>query len=96
VGCSAFALWRTSGHLLVPRLLILTLTIAALAAVSAQKPAWQLGVVAAGLAAIAVFERHGPALDQNHQQRVASVSHASGGDRAERPESDRGRDDRTT
>jgi low temperature requirement protein LtrA len=60
VGCSAFAFWRTSGQVLVPRLVILVLTIAALAAVSARKPAWQLAVVATGLAAIAVAERRGP------------------------------------
>jgi hypothetical protein len=45
----------------VPRLAILVVTIAALAAVSARMPAVQLAVVATGLAAIAVVERHGPA-----------------------------------
>jgi low temperature requirement protein LtrA len=61
VGCSAFAYWRTTGRVLVPRLAILVVTVATLAAVSGQTPAWQLAVVATGLAAIAVVERRGPA-----------------------------------
>jgi hypothetical protein len=61
VGCSAFAYWRTGGGVLVPRLVLLVVTVAALAAVSSLAPAWQLGVVAAGLLGIALVERKGPA-----------------------------------
>ena len=60
VGCSAFAYWRTGGVVLVPRLVVLALTIPALAAVSSLAPAWQLGTVAAGLLVIVLVERDGP------------------------------------
>ena len=53
VASSAFALWRVSGELLVPRLVILVVTMAVLALVSSSSAAWQLGIVALGLGAIA-------------------------------------------
>jgi low temperature requirement protein LtrA len=61
VGCSALAYWRTTGRLLVPRLVMLLITLAALAVVADRAPSWQLAVVAIGLAAIAAVERNGPA-----------------------------------
>jgi low temperature requirement protein LtrA len=59
VGCSAFALWRTCGTVLVPRLAILAVTLGALALVSSWEPAWQLAVVAAGLLVIVLVEGTG-------------------------------------
>jgi low temperature requirement protein LtrA len=61
VGFSAFALYLVSGVVLVPRLVVLAVTMLALAAVSSQAPVWQLAVVAAGLLVIVVIERRGPA-----------------------------------
>jgi low temperature requirement protein LtrA len=60
VGCSALAYWRASGVVLVARLVVLAATAVALVAVSSLLPGWQLGVVALGLLAIVVLERHGP------------------------------------
>ncbi len=59
VGMSAFASWRTSGRILVSRLVTLGCTLAALALVSNQKPVWQLTTVALGLLVIVVLERPG-------------------------------------
>ena len=56
VASSAFALWRVSRELLVPRLVILVVTVAVPALVSSRGAAWQLGVVALGLGAIAGVE----------------------------------------
>ena len=60
VGCSAFAYWRTSGRVLIARLLLLLLTMVALVAVSSLVPAWQLGVIALGLLGIVLVEGTGP------------------------------------
>lgn len=60
VGCSALAYWRTCGVVLVPRLVLLVVTLGALAAVSSLVPGWQLGVVACGVLAIVLVERTGP------------------------------------
>jgi low temperature requirement protein LtrA len=60
VGCSALAYWRTCGVLLASRLVLLLVTVGALAAVSSLTPAWQLGVVALGLLAIVLVEGAGP------------------------------------
>jgi hypothetical protein len=60
VGCSALVYWRTSGVVLVARIVVLAVIVAVLAAVSSQAPAWQLATVAAGLLVIVVMERHGP------------------------------------
>ncbi|HUV11297.1 MAG TPA: low temperature requirement protein A [Acidimicrobiia bacterium] len=56
VAASAFALWRTTGVVLAPRLGILALTMAALAIVSSDEAVWQLGVVALGLFLIVLVE----------------------------------------
>ena len=61
VGFSAFAPTGVGGVVLVPRLVVLAVTMLALAAVSSQAPVWQLAVVAAGLLVIVVIERRGPA-----------------------------------
>jgi low temperature requirement protein LtrA len=60
VGFSAFAYWRACGRVLVPRLALLAVTTGALALVSSWDPAWQLGVVAAGLLVIVLAEGAGP------------------------------------
>jgi low temperature requirement protein LtrA len=65
VGCSALAYWRTCGELLVPRLVVLALTVAVLAMVSSQAPGWQLGVVAAGLLAIVLVEGTGRGVERD-------------------------------
>jgi low temperature requirement protein LtrA len=59
VTMSAFAAWRTSGRLLVSRMVTLGGTLVALALVSRQQPVWQLSTVALGLLLIVVLERPG-------------------------------------
>jgi low temperature requirement protein LtrA len=56
VGSSAFAYWRTTGRLLLPRLAIIAVTAAVVALVASAAPVWPLAVVAAGLLAIVVVE----------------------------------------
>jgi low temperature requirement protein LtrA len=60
-GSSVFVYWRASGDLLVARLVLLVVTVAALAAASSADPAIQLGIVAVGLLAIVLVEGAGPA-----------------------------------
>jgi low temperature requirement protein LtrA len=72
VGASAFAYWRTCGHLLAARLAILAVTEVALLVVSRQEPVWLLTTVAVGMLAVVVTE---------------SVTHrATAGERAIEPE----------
>jgi low temperature requirement protein LtrA len=59
VGMSAFASWRASGRVLVPRLVTLGITLVALALVANQEPVWQLSTVALGLLVIVLLERPG-------------------------------------
>jgi len=56
VVAAACSLWRASRVVLWPRLGIMALTMVALAIVSSAEPAWQLGVVAAGLLVIVLVE----------------------------------------
>ena len=56
VASSAFALWRVSREVLVPRLVILAVTMGVLALLSSSSATWQLGIVAVGLGAIAGVE----------------------------------------
>ena len=58
VGSSAFALWRTTGEVLRGRLVIVGVTVAAVALVASAAPVWPLAAVAVGLAAIVATE-HG-------------------------------------
>jgi low temperature requirement protein LtrA len=60
VGASAASYRRLSGVLLVPRLVVLAVTLALTVAVAGAHPAVPLAVVAAGLLAICVLERGGP------------------------------------
>jgi len=60
VGVAVFAYWRACRRLLVPRLVILGVTIGALAVVSGHEPLFQLGVVAIGLVAIVMIEARTP------------------------------------
>ena len=64
VGSSAFALWRTTGEVLRGRLVIVGVTVAAMALVASAAPVWPLAAVAVGLAAIVATEhgreRHEP------------------------------------
>jgi len=59
VAMSAFAVWRTGRRVVGPRLVTVAVALAALALVSAQRRAWQLGTVALGLLVIVVLERPG-------------------------------------
>ena len=56
VGASAFACWRTTGRLLVVRLVVLALIVGGVVVVADADPAWPLAVVAAGLFAIVLVE----------------------------------------
>ncbi len=56
VGASAFACWRTTGRLLVGRLVVVGLTIGAVALVADAEPVWPLAVVAVGLLVIVLIE----------------------------------------
>ena len=56
VGASAFAYWRTCGHVLGTRLAILALTEVVLVLVSGADPVWLLTVVAVGMLAIVAVE----------------------------------------
>jgi low temperature requirement protein LtrA len=59
VGSSALAHWRLHGSLLVPRLVLLAVTLVAVAALSGQRPVWPLLAVATGLAAVIAVEGPG-------------------------------------
>jgi low temperature requirement protein LtrA len=56
VAASAFAYWRTTGQLLVVRLVTVAVTIGAVALVRDADPVWPLAIVAAGLLVIVVLE----------------------------------------
>lgn len=56
VGSSALSYWRLCGALLVPRLVVLAVTLALTVAVAGAHPAVPLAVVAAGLLVICVLE----------------------------------------
>ena len=56
VGASAFAGWRTTGAVLVPRLALTALAIGGVVAVGDAHPFWPLAVVAVGLFAVVVIE----------------------------------------
>jgi low temperature requirement protein LtrA len=56
VGFSAFAYWRLSGRILMPRLALLGAMLLGLAVVAPLAPVWPLAVVAAALLAIVVIE----------------------------------------
>ncbi|HEU5302357.1 MAG TPA: low temperature requirement protein A [Acidimicrobiia bacterium] len=75
VVAAAFSLWRTSRVILWPRLGILGLTVAGLAIVSTADAVWQLGVVAVGLAIIALVEARAPCIDVSNplSERVADA-----------------------
>jgi hypothetical protein len=60
VGASALSWWRLSGHVLVARLVVLTVMAAALAVVAPLDPVWPLATVAAALVAIIVLEQARP------------------------------------
>ncbi len=57
VGASAFALWRTTGRVLVPRLIVVAVTVGVVALVSSADPVWPLAAVGAGLLTIVVLEQ---------------------------------------
>ena len=59
VGFSAFAVWRACREVLVPRLVIVVLTVGVLALVSVWEPALQLAVVAVGLLVVVLVEGAG-------------------------------------
>jgi low temperature requirement protein LtrA len=78
VGSSAFAYWRTSGHVLMPRLVILAITMAALALVSSSEPIWLLVVVAVGLLAIATTEARLGLGARSHDDQESGIPPSDG------------------
>ena len=56
VTASAFAFWRTTGRLLVPRLVAIGLTLVGVALVADADPIWPLAAIAVGLLVIVVTE----------------------------------------
>ena len=56
VASSAMAYWRIAGRVLVPRLVILALTVAAVVLVAGAAPYWPLAVTGTGLLVIAITE----------------------------------------
>jgi low temperature requirement protein LtrA len=78
VGSSAFAYWRTSGHVLMPRLVILAITMAALALVSSSEPIWLLVVVAVGLLAIATIEARLGLGARSHDDQESGIPPSDG------------------
>jgi low temperature requirement protein LtrA len=56
VGASAFAYWRTTGRVLVARLVILAVTTVGVALTADGDPVWPLSVVAVGLLVVIVTE----------------------------------------
>jgi low temperature requirement protein LtrA len=57
VGSSALAYWRIAGRVLVPRLVILALTVVAVVLLAGAAPVWPLAATATGLLVIAIVER---------------------------------------
>jgi low temperature requirement protein LtrA len=56
VGASAYASWRTTGRLLVPRLIVTAVAMAGVAVTADASPGWPLGVIVLALLVVVVIE----------------------------------------
>jgi low temperature requirement protein LtrA len=70
VGSSAFVYWRTTGHVLVARLVILAAAEVALWLVASHEPIWSLTTMAIGLLLIAAIEARTSRPQVRYSRRV--------------------------